>query len=380
MKILHISCIAPPDFAGIGQVAFEEVRRLRALGHDAKLVAPVRRASLAPAVDPDWVIRLPTLFRWGNASVLLGVERLIAEADVVHLHYPFYGTAETVAQTCVWKRKPLIMTFHMDPSARFPLGAIFGLYRIFAQPAILLACKRVLVSSRDYAEHSSIRRFMVAHPDRVRELPFGVDVESFERSVPSRERFGVPQNARVVGFFGVMDDAHAFKGLSFLLEAMASLPSNVHALIVGDGPSRSSYEDQAKTWGVADRCHFVGRLSREDVGSALKSMDVFAFPSYGSSEAFGLVVAEALSLGIPAIASDLPGVRSVIRQHETGVLVPPRDVKALSGAILGLLDDPARLKAYSAKAYEDARHRFSWDRHVEALVKEYECLMSIKNP
>lgn len=375
MNILHISCIAPPDHGGIGQVAFEEVRRLRARGHEATLMAPVRRASLEPAEDPIGVKRLPTLLRWGNAAVLQGIERLIGEADVVHLHYPFYGTAETVVQTCIWKRKPLVMTFHMDPSAPFPLGVAFGLYRMFAQPAILRACKRILVSSRDYAEHSSLRGFLKAHPERVRELPFGVDRESFEHAVSSRERFGIPDGTRVVGFFGVLDSAHAFKGLPVLLDAMTSLSKDVHALIVGGGALKASYEEQAKALGIANRCHFIGRLSREDVGHALKSMDVFTFPSYGSSEAFGLVVAEALSLGVPVVASDLSGVRTVVRDHETGILVPPRDVPALTKGIRELLENETLRKEYGERATEDAQRRFSWDRHVDALVKEYECLV-----
>ncbi len=377
MNILHISCIAPPDYGGIGQVAFEEVRRLRARGHEATLMAPVRRASSAPAEDPIGVKRLPTILRWRNAAVLQGIERFIGEADVVHLHYPFYGTAETVAQACIWKRKPLVMTFHMDPSAPFPLGIAFGLYRMFAQPAILRACKRILVSSRDYAEHSSLRGFLKAHPERVRELPFGVDMESFEHAVSSRERFGIPDGAHVVGFFGVLDSAHAFKGLPFLLEAMTSLPKNVHALIVGGGHLLASYQERAKALGIGDRCHFTGRLAtRADIGCALKSMDVFAFPSYGSSEAFGLVVAEALSLGVPVVASDLPGVRTVVRDHETGILVPPRDVPALTKGIRELLENETLRKAYAVRAAEDAQRRFSWDHHVDALVKEYECVVS----
>ncbi len=103
-------------------------------------------------------------------------------------------------------------------------------------------------------------------------------------------------------------------------------------------------------------------------------MDVFTFPSHGSSEAFGLVVAEALSLGVPVVASDLPGVRTVVRDRETGILVPPRDISALAKGIRELLDNETLRKAYGEHAAEDAQRRFSWDRHVDALVKEYECL------
>jgi len=379
MNILHLSCIAPPQTGGIGQVASEQVKGLRDLGHEAALVAPKLKRDLGES-DPPWVEREPAFIRWGNAAALGGIEKRMKSADVVHLHYPFFGTAEKAAQYCLWHKKPLVMTFHMDATASFPLGLVFDLYRMFAQPAVLRACKKIFISSSDYADASSIAKFKRAHPDRFVELPFGVDHALFHPlTAPDARRptsrFDIPSGARVIGFVGAMDHAHRFKGVFELLQTVRSLSKDVHLLLVGDGDRRRMYVKNAEDLGIADRCHFVGRVSVEDLADAYRSMDVFAFPSTSGAEAFGLVAAEAMACGVPVVASYLPGVRTVVKDRETGILVPPKDVDALRDAIEDLLNDEAKRIFYGQRAHADAKARFSWDTHVRRLVEEYRKIM-----
>lgn len=370
MRILHLSCIAPPQLGGTGRVAFEIVRRLAARGEEAVLFAPEPKTRLAEP-DAPFVKRLPAFPRWGNAAALQGLQPHLAEADVIHLHYPFYGTAEQVAQYCLWHRKPLVMTFHMDSRALGILGLTFGLYRIFAQPAVLRACKKIFVSSFDYADASSVAGFKREHSDRFVELPFGVDHERFYPGADGRERFGIPPEAKVVGFAGAMDHAHRFKGVKELLVAAAGLPASVHLLLVGEGDQRRIYEAKAKELGIADRCHFAGHVPQDDLPSAYRSMDVFAFPSTNGAEAFGLVAAEAMACGVPVVASDLPGVRTVVKNGETGILVPSKDVAALRGAFERLLGDESLRREYGIAAHRLAAERFDWNRHVDGLMEVY---------
>jgi glycosyltransferase involved in cell wall biosynthesis len=369
MNILHLSCVAPPQTGGIGQVANEIVKRLRDRHLDATLVSPKLKRDLGE-LDPVWVERFPAFIRWGNAAALGGIEKRMKSADVIHLHYPFFGTAEKVAQYCLWHKKPLVMTFHMDATARPPLGIAFSIYRLFAQPAVLRACKKIFVSSNDYADASSVSGFKKANPDRFIELPFGVD-KSFTPGDKTLSKFGIPNDARVIGFVGAMDHAHRFKGIEQLLETVRNLPKDVHLLLVSDGNRRRIYVAKAQDLGIANRCHFVGRLSNEDLLDAYRTMDVFAFPSTSGAEAFGLVAAEAAACGIPAVASYLPGVRTVVKDLETGLLVPPKDVAALRDALEKLLEDKELRKKYGKAAREYASERFDWDVHVDTLIGVY---------
>lgn len=368
MKILHISCIAPPDTGGIGASASEMVSRLNTRGVEATLVAPARRSSKGEA-DAAWIKRLSAPLRFGNAAVLAGLKSVMQQYDVIHLHYPFFGTAEAVAQDCLFMRKPLVMTFHMDAKAGGISGMMFEMYRMAVQPAIFRAAHRIFVSSLDYADHSSLSGFHKAHPERLIELPFGVDTERF---APEKKKwFGLPADARVIGFVGGMDAAHAFKGVPVLLKAMAILPSDVHALLVGDGAQHIAFEHQAKELGIADRCHFVGRVSHDQLPDAYHAMNVFAFPSTSTAEAFGLVSVEAMACGVPVVASDLPGVRTVGEDGVTGLLVPPSDAVALAAALRRILDDSSLRDRMGRASRERVLSRYSWDRQIDRLIQTY---------
>ena len=401
MNILHLSCVAPPQTGGIGQAASEIVKHLRNRGVDATLVAPALRRPLAEQ-DPAWVKRLPAPIHIGNAAILTGLKPLLKQADVVHLHYPFFGVAESVAQDCLLMRKPLVMTFHMDATSDGIASSVFDttllghipgmrllrralvaipdtLYRLAVQPAIVRAAQKIFVSSLDYADHSSIGRFRRAHPERVIELPFGVDQGRFSPVTKDGTRQSlVPTppltKERTVGFVGGMDAAHAFKGIPVLLKAMTYLPQDVHALLVGDGPQRRLFEARAKELGIADRVHFAGRVPQEKLPDAYRSMSVLAFPSTGAAEAFGLVAVEAMACGVPVVASNLPGVRSVVADGVTGLLPPPFDANALADALLRILDNTSLRQGMSRAARERVISRYSWDKHVGGLMEVYEAL------
>jgi len=370
MKLLHLCCVAPPQGGGMGSVADSEVRRLRARGIEAWLAAPACKGIEAQ----EHVIRVPS-YCFGNGAWMRGLSRLCSDADVVHLHYPFYGTAGQAAKL---RRagiiRHLVMTLHMDAEASGLRGLLFDAHRRWCQSRTLEAADQLLVSSLDYATHSSFSSFLTKHDPRLVELPFGVDTERFSPIADpfmKMEKWGFPSKAKVVGTVSVMDQAHPFKGIDVLLKAVARLPSDVHLLLVGDGDRRKDYENMAQGLGLVERVHFVGRLNNEDIVSALRSMDAFAFPSTSGAEAFGLAMLEAMACGVPVVASDLPGVRSVAQG--AGLIVPPSDVNALSIALGSLLNDAAARKQYSVAARAKAV-TYGWDAHIDRLLEIYKKL------
>ena len=370
MRIVHLACVAPPQVGGIGMAALREVTGLRAHGIDASLIAPSLPVADGQADDKSFIERVEPYVRYGNAAVLPLVHKKIREADVVHLHYPFYGTAEGL----LWRKKvvPLVMTFHMDAMAGGWKGLIFSLIRRLTQPALLRRANLVLVSSFDYACQSSLASFFSAHPERVRELPLGLDTDFFSPGPRVRERFNLPTDARMIAFVGGLDRAHWFKGLSLLLEAMTRLEPNVHLVVVSDGELRGEYEQRARELGLAARVHFIGRVDALTLRDAYRSADLLAFPSVSQAEAFGLVALEAAACGTPVVASALPGVRTVVLHGETGLLVPPSDVDSLVAGISTVLTDDVLRQRLAVRAREWAVERFSWERHMEDLKQIYQ--------
>ncbi len=358
--------MAPPEGGGMGRVADIEARFLNERGMEAWLMAP---ETGKPLDGPEYVSRMPAI-KLGNAARILALDKIVTGADVVHLHYPFYGTAGRVAalkRSGVIKR--LVVTLHMDAASSGVRGLIFDLHRKWFQSGILQSADALLVSSRDYAQHSSYKD--LSGDERMMELPFGVDSDVFSPGDGNRQAFGIPEGARVVGTVSVMDAAHPFKGVDLLIKALADLPQDAHLLLVGDGDRRAAFEKMAHDLGVGDRTHFAGRLSSEQLVVALRTMDVFAFPSTSRAEAFGLAMLEAMACGVPVVCSDLPGVRIVAQG--TGKTFAVNDLSDMSGAITSLLkDENARCNfghAARAKAMQ-----YSWKNHMDKLVETYEKL------
>lgn len=372
MRVIHLACVAPPETGGIGAVAFREVQLLCERGVNATLFAPERGAHLADD-KASHVKRIKTWLSRGNASWmrLPSVLEELSSAEVVHLHYPFYGVAEDIAvMRRLGKIKRLVITLHMDATARGWKGLIFNLHRWLFQPFILMAADELTVSSKDYALSSSYKSLV----SRVKELPFGVDAQRFspkEPGVPRVLLVDVPATSRVVLFVGGMDTAHAFKGVPVLIKALAELPSDVVGVFVGDGDLRASFEELARSKGLASRVRFVGRASEEDLPKYYREADIFAFPSTSAAEAFGLVALEAQASGVPVVASDLPGVRTVVSAPETGLLVPPGNAQSLARALGLLLDDPARRARMGELAHGRVLAKYTWERHVEDLIELY---------
>ncbi len=369
MRVAHLACIAPPEIGGIGTVAFREVTGLRARGIDATLIAPTMLVPIDSTDERSFIERVKPYMRWGNASLLPLHHKKMMEADVIHLHYPFFGTAERI----LWKKPvtPVVLSFHMDAMEDGWKGAIFSLYRRIIQPLLLRNAVTVIVSSFDYARQSSLATFFTAHPERVYELPLSLDTDFFCPGPKRKERFSIPEHAKMVTFVGGLDQAHRFKGLPLLLQAIEKMDPSIHLVVISDGPLRPDYEQQARDLGIASRVHFMGRVDMSTLRDAYRSADVLAFPSTSQAEAFGLVALEASACGTPVVASALPGVRTVIRHGETGLLVPPNNLDALIASLSMILSDEELQKRLSTQARVWAVDRFSWERHMDELTGIY---------
>jgi glycosyltransferase involved in cell wall biosynthesis len=156
------------------------------------------------------------------------------------------------------------------------------------------------------------------------------------------------------------------KGHDVLLRALAALPG-VTAVLVGDGPDRSSLEALARELGVSDRLIMPGW--REDPRPWLPTFDVFAMPS--RLEALGLAMIEAMLASRPVVASSVGGIPEVVSDGETGLLVPPDDPEALAGALRLMLGDEARRESMGTLGRSVAMEKFAVSRMVQSYESVY---------
>lgn len=164
------------------------------------------------------------------------------------------------------------------------------------------------------------------------------------------------------------------KNHSLLLRAFSSYSASAHQchlIVVGDGPLRGDLEAEAKSLGLVGKVRFLGL--RTDVPDILAAADMFVLSS--DWEGNPLSVMEAMAAGKPVIATAVGGVPELIEDDETGLLVPPRNVKALETALIELLTCPERRKSMGAAAAKVARDRFDVSGMVRAYEQLYEGLL-----
>lgn len=199
--------------------------------------------------------------------------------------------------------------------------------------------------------------------ERIRIVPSGVEAVGAVEAVDWRRRLGLHAGVRLVGSVGALSGE---KGYLDLVAALAELPPDVHAIVVGDGPEAEPMRRRAAELGVRARLHLPGRL--EGVREAMAGFDVYAQPSV--REGLGSSAVEALALGLAVVTSDAGGLAEVVEPDVSGVQVPARDPSALAAALRRLLEDEALRGRLCAGALERAR-AFSAEAMVEGTLAVY---------
>lgn len=373
LRIAHVTATFPPYRGGTGNVCYHHARELARRGHSVRvLTAEAPGAPPSERMDGFEVRRLRPLVRVGNAPLLPGLLGALRGFDLIHLHYPFFGGELTTLAALLF-RTPLVITYHQDVYLSGLMGAVASILRHSAGRLTLRSAASVLFTSSDYGRASYVRPMLAGRERAIGALSNGVDVRRFapgERSPELRQRHAIADDERVALLVAGLDQAHAFKGVDVLLEALRELP-DVRAVVVGDGDLRPSYEARARQLRVAGRVIFAGRVGEHELAGYYRLADVTVLPSTTMGEAFGLVLVESLSCGTPVVASNLPGVRTVVDDGRDGVLTPPGDVPALARAIKVVLADDGARRAMGRHGRARAEALYSWDRIGEQLEQIY---------
>lgn len=370
MHVVHICPVFPPYRGGMGTVAWHEARALAAAGVRITVLTP---AATSPPEQPPGVevLALRPALRRGNAAWLPRLPAHLPSCDVIELHYPCFGAAEPLLLRRRRSLPPVVLRYQMDVVGAGWLRAVFALHARLVFPRILNASAAVLVTSLDYARHSTfLGPRLPSLGQRLHEVPGGVDLERFrpsDRSAEIRHRHAIPDRAPLAFCLAALDRAHYFKGIPVLLEAMARLPDH-HLIVGGDGDLRPAYERQARSLGIAPRVRFAGGIPEDDLAAYFTSADVTVLPSTDRTEAFGLVLLESMACGTPVVASSLPGVRTLVMHGETGFLVPPGDAFALAAAIREAAVHSSEL---GRCARERVAMRYGWDQVARRLIDVY---------
>jgi rhamnosyl/mannosyltransferase len=286
---------------------------------------------------PVQVVRVRTRIKAGSAPLspefvrVLG--RLAASNDLVHFHYPnpMAEMAWLMLGRTAAGRVPALCTYHSDPmKPRWLLPAYSVLTKAF-----LRSMRSVVATSPSYCGSSPFLSSL-AGGGKLRVIPLGVDVRRFmspdsegaawlEHRLPFRHAGG---RLRLL-FIGRLV---YYKGVEVLLEALSGLPQ-AEALVVGDGPL-AGMVDALAAGRLRGRLVRMSPVPDGDYPALFAWADAFVLPSIARTEAFGIVLAEAMAAGLPAISTELATGTSWVNENGvTGFVVQPGNVPALADAI-----------------------------------------------
>ncbi len=158
-----------------------------------------------------------------------------------------------------------------------------------------------------------------------------------------------------IGFIGRLDP---IKRVPDLVAAMAQLPAEYTLAVWGEGSHRRAIEAAIAKFNLAERVKLHGSIASP--ASALQQIDCLVLPS--AAEGFGLVLIEAMAAGVPVVATRVAGIREVVREDQTGLLVPVADPAALAEAILRVTTDEALRLRLIDNARREVAAKFTWDR------------------
>lgn len=374
---MRIAMITPVlgNAGGMGRVAEEYATRLAARGHEITLISPHPRSG---GGEKEGVVFIRPIFRYGHGAWIPQLANRLRGFDVVHLHYPFLGGTNAVL--CGIKKLKhensktrFVVSYHMDLVGSGIFRPFFRAYQKYVLPKLVRVADAIMVSSLDYAYEGDLEQFVPALGPRLIEIPFGVDISHFSPSQGEGERKRGWDEITFL-FVGKLDRAHYFKGVPILLRAFAEVhrrhPST-RLNLVGSGDLMEIYRAQARSLGIERAVVFCGSVSPERLPELYQNTDCFVLPSVDRSEAFGLVLLEAQSCGVPVVASALPGVRTTLEPEKTGLLVEPRSLASLVEALEWMVTHPEERRAMGRAARTRIEAHYQWNKIIELLETIY---------
>lgn len=230
----------------------------------------------------------------------------------------------------------------------------------------------------EVAKQSAVKHLHIL-PNEVTVIRRGRDLRRLgeltrRRREEVRRRMGMRETDEIVLTLGRQEYQ---KGHIYLLEAAAQLKStrpNLKVLIAGRAGNASNQLGRAvDRLGLAGIVTFLGH--RQDVGDLLAAADLFCFPSI--YEGMGGAVIEAMAMGVPIVASDIPAMREVV--GDAGVLVPPGAAERLGSAIGEVLDDPLVKKTITELAKERVRERFDLEQVADEMAALYHTVAELRS-
>jgi len=369
MKIALYNLTTTVKIGGVESIVWDIAQRLAERGHAVTLFGG--NGSVSRALPSVKVLRYPYIARatWGRAAPLrksLNLLKLLERMSMATRALPdLLAGGFDIVQVFKPYDFPLMAWARNASGAR----GIYSSHGTDYFPGDVLFRRSI-----DGAFACS--RYNAAMSEARYHIPVSVAYNGFDETIfqplppdPAlRARFA-PAGVPLLLFAGRLV---TFKGIDHLLDALVLLKDRPqpHLLLIGDGPHQASLERRTAALGLSDRVTFAGPLPHAELPRYYAIADAFVVPSI-AHETFSIAACEAMSCQRPVIGTRVGGLPEVVRDGETGYLVPPGDAAALAERIGALLADPAGRARMGAAGRAWTLEMFTWDRVIARMLACY---------
>lgn len=304
--------------------------------------------------------------------------------DLIHSHYWMSGIA-AIDLSDIWNI-PFLHMYHTlglmkNRIARSP-SEIEGEYRIRGEKRVLNNADRIIAAT--LAEKSQLEFLYDAPSSKISVIPPGVDTRHFY-PIPrdeAKEVVGIPDDSHLILYVGRIEP---LKGIDNLIQAISIIqrkgdlkccPHNL--VIIGGEPNAkpedmnaemARLQDMVEELGIENFVIFLGKQDQQMLPYYYSAAEVVVMPSH--YESFGMVALEAMACGTPVVASQVGGLAFLVRDGETGFVVPGNDVEGLSNRLIELIKDKDLRKKLGAKSSEYAA-LYAWENISSKIIEVYE--------
>jgi rhamnosyl/mannosyltransferase len=333
-------------------------------GWEVTIVTSTPKNSIEVEAGPGGarVYRLPHRIMLSNSPISISwyreLKRLIEKVDpnVVNINIPVPGLGDMTSH--VAGRRPTVVYYHFGSMKKgsLALDPLIWVYETLVLPVTLNPAQHIVCGSA-YVRDGILSKFR----DKTSIVPPGVDTVRFHPA-PCRN---VDPHVLYVGSLNASDQHKRFPDL---LEAVAILRADLPELklsAVGGGDGQQRYQEMAVRLGIDDMVQFHGRLEGDSLAEAYRNAAVLAVPSL--RETFGMVITEAMASGLPVVAVNAGGVPTVVADNKDGLLVPPRDPRAMAAALRDILTDHDRADLLGKAGREKVSSLLTWEHQIASM-------------
>ena len=373
MKLLVVIPYFFPKIGGMENYAYNIAKGLKEkYGWEVVVVTSnhEERKYKEEQMDGMKIYRLPRWFKVSNTPInpmwYFQIKNIIKKEkpDVINAHTPVPFISDVADRVC--NNIPFILSYHNDlTKENILLNLICKFYYFAIGNKTLKISDKIIATSEYYAKNSP---YLTRHLNKISIVPPGVQITKFHPGVNKftlQKKYG---NYPFVLFVGQLDKTHIHKGIYYLIDAISLVKKkfeNIVLLIVGEGDNIDNYKNYARKFYLEKNIVFTGFVSNEELPEYYAGSNVTVLPTYNNSEGFGMVLLEAGACGKPVVGTNIGGIPFVIDDNKTGLLVPPKDPKALAEAVIKILNNSELAKKMGENGYKKVKENFTWEKQIK---------------